>query len=210
MKWIIGAAFVLLGITGGGAGPAAAEPGSFLYITPTAGLWHWDGEAAAGVQLDDHSGFVYGGRVGFSPIEAFSGELVLLTGTNTAVIPASGSLDSRTLRLTQAEFSFLVNFQSIASERLYPFLDLGVGGIFRGGDPRFDDTHFAFHLGGGLKTTLSPKWALRLNVRDTFFTNTQTTEGSQDTQVTVDSVELSLGLEYRFLTLVRRGGGRLR
>jgi len=207
MKWITVTGCLLL--LAAGAGPAGAQPGPYLYATPTVGLWHWDGEAAQGVRMDDHSGLVYGGRVGFSPIEAFSGELVFLTGTNTAVTPTS-SPDSRTLRLTQTEFSFLVNFQSIASERVYPFLDLGVGLSIRGGDPRFDDTHFAFHLGGGLKTTLAPKWALRLNVRDTFFTNTESVDGAQDTQVTVDSVEMSLGLEYRFWTVGRRGGGRLR
>lgn len=201
---------VLVILVPAGAAPAAAQSGSHFYVSPTLGWRHWDGQISPVIRLDDNHGLLYGGRVGYSPIEAFAGELVFLTGTNTARVTAGTTSVPATLRLTQTEFSFLVNFQSIASERIYPFLDLGVGLVIRGGNSHFDDTRFAFHLGGGLKTTLAPRWALRVNARDTFFTDTQTIEGVKDSQVTVDSVELSLGVEYRFWTLGPRGGGRLR
>jgi len=80
----------------------------------------------------------------------------------------------------------------------------------RSGDVHFDDSRFAFHLGGGLKSDLSSRWGLRFNIRDTFFSDTQKMAGAPDDQVTVDSLELSLGLEYRLAVHPRRTRTRLR
>jgi hypothetical protein len=174
----------------------------------TAGVWRWDKDTATDLKVEDRSGFVYGGRIGYSPIEAFAGELVLLTGTNDGILSPDDS--TLALRLTQIEFSMLVNFQSLVSSPIYPFLDLGLGvalrsgGLQRGEDSIFDETRFVFHLGGGLKADLSDRVGLRFNVRDTFFTVTQDI-GNEENQVTVDSVEISAGLEYR-LPLSHYGG----
>jgi opacity protein-like surface antigen len=187
------------------ATPAAAQSlGPYIYISPTVGVWRWDEKPAAFTTIEDQTAFMWGGRVGYSPIDAFSMELVGLTGTNEGTIQVGSDSEVKTLRLTQVEFSILVNFQSIVTHKVYPFLDLGVGGSFRSGGTQvdgesvFDDTQFTFHIGGGLKVELNPRAALRFNIRDTFFSQTQGTEGNQETQVTVDSVELSVGLDYRF------------
>jgi opacity protein-like surface antigen len=190
---------VLLGLLFPGAS-AAEVPIPHLYVTPTAGIWRWDTNVAFGFDVPDRTRPVIGIRAGYSPVEAFAGELALLTGTNDLV--RSGTDEEVGVRLTQLELSLVVNFQSLVSPRLYPFLNLGVGGSFRQAqedpvDGDLDDSNFAFHLGGGLKWELASRWALRGNIRDTFFTESQGA-GNQETQVTVDSVELSLGLEMRF------------
>jgi opacity protein-like surface antigen len=196
------------------AGSAAvAEAGSHIYVSPTIGIWKWDKNAASPFALSGPSRLVIGARAGYSPIEAFAGEIVFLTGTAKA---HDGSPDTTlSLRQNQLELSLLVNFQSLMSSRVYPFLDLGAGAAFRSGggtvDGRsvFEETRFVFHLGGGLKVDLTPRLSLRSNVRDTFFTETQGA-GNVENQVTVDSVELSLGAEYRFPLARTRGPKRLR
>ncbi len=94
---------------------------------------------------------------------------------------------------------------------VYPFLALGAGASIRRGPAvvlpeayDFDDTHLSFHLGGGAKVDLAPRWGARLIVRDTFFTDTQVEE-NRETQVTVDVVEVSASIEYRIP--LGRGGG---
>lgn len=192
---------------------AAAEAGSHLYVSPTVGIWKWDKNATNPLTLSDRSRPVIGGRAGFSPIEAFAGEIVFLTGTAEA---AGGTPETTaSLRLSQLELSFLVNFQSLMSTRVYPFLDLGVGAAFRsggsdvGGVSAFDETRFVFHLGGGIKADVSPRFAIRGNIRDTFFTESQD-DGNVENQVTVDSVEISVGFEYRIPLARTRGPKRLR
>ncbi len=197
------------------AGTAAAEvpspPSPHVYVTPTVGVWRWDEKAVDGYPLEKRSGLVWGGRAGYSPIEAFSGEVVVLTGTNdfrkgTATFNA---------RLTQVELSFVVNFRSLVNARVYPFLDLGSGvsarraGAGGGSVDGVDATHLDFHLGGGVKVDLSRLVGVRLNIRDTFFTETQGSGDARD-QTTVDSIELSGGLEYRFALGKRHGPRRLR
>lgn len=196
--WLLTVSLIIL------ATPAAGQSlGPYIYISPTVGVWRWDEQAATNLTIPDQTSFVWGGRVGYSPIDAFSVELVGLTGTNDGLIRVGSVEETRELRLTQVEFSILVNFQSIVTRRVYPFLDLGVGVSFRSGGTEvdgqsvFDDNQFAFHIGGGLKVELSRRAALRFNVRDTFFTQPQGEEGAQE-QVTVDSVELSVGVDYRF------------
>lgn len=180
--------------------PLAAEvPVPHLYLTPTAGVWRWDTDVAFGYEVPHRTQPVIGLRAGYTPVEAFAGELVVLTGTNDLVQSATGQTEG--VRLTQLELSLVVNFQSLVSPGIYPFLNLGVGGSFRraqgDGEPDPGDTNFTFHLGGGLKWELASRWALRANIRDSFFTQSQGT-GNQENQVTVDSLELSLGLEIRF------------
>ena len=212
MRWII------LGVVTAGflmPAPVGAQSGGHIYVSPTIGLWKWDQDNAEGLVLADRSTLVLGGRVGYAPIEAFAGELVFLTGSNDGTIDTGAAMVERSLRLTQTELSLLVNFQSIISPVAYPFLDLGIGLSIRSGGEQveeesvFDETRFNFHIGGGVKVALSPRAGLRFNIRDTFFTDTQNI-GGQENQTTVDSVELSAGLEYRFWLARRRGGGRLR
>jgi hypothetical protein len=152
-----------------------------------------------------------GGRVGYTPISAFSGELVVLTGTNDVELPDGGRAG---VRLTQAELSFLVNFRSLVNTPVFPFLDLGAGFSFRRADTlpsgeNLDNDHVSFHLGGGIKSELTRELGLRLNVRDTFFTETRGA-GTRGEQVTVDAVELSVALEYRVGLKKGRGPTRLR
>ena len=197
------------------AGTAAAEvpppPSPHVYVTPTVGIWRWDEKAVDGSRLNDRSGLVWGGRAGYSPIEAFSGELVVLTGTND--FRRGGVAFSA--RLTQVELSFVVNFRSLVDAPVYPFLDLGSGISARragtGGESveGVNASHLDFHLGGGVKVDLGRLIGIRLNVRDTFFTETQGSGDARD-QTTVDSVELSGGLEYRFALGKRHGPRRLR
>jgi len=176
--------------------PAAA---SYLYFSPTAGLWHWDDDATP-VDLDKTWSFVYGGRLGYAFTQAFSAEVLGLTGTNTTT--STTALDdaetSETLRLTELSLSLLVHFQSLTSARVYPFLDLGAGTSFRSGGG-LDDNHTSFHLGGGIMYVLNPRFALRTNVRDAFFTDKRTS-GNLTEQFTVDSLEFSLGVEFRVPT----------
>jgi len=197
--WILTATLIVL------ATPVAAQSlGPYIYISPTVGVWRWDEDAAAFMTVPDQTSFVWGGRLGYSPIDAFSIELVGLTGTNEGVVQMESGEETRALRLTQIETSILVNFQSIVTHQVYPFLDLGIGISLRSGGTEvegesvFDDTQFTFHIGGGLKIELQPTAALRFNIRDTVDTMTQGTGGNQEKQVTVDSVELSVGLDYRF------------
>jgi opacity protein-like surface antigen len=177
-------------------------------------VWRWDEEAASHLTLSDQTSFVWGGRVGYAPIDAFSVEGIILTGTNEGTIAFTTGPES--LRLTQTELSTVINFQSIVSRKVYPFLNLGIGLSFRSGGGKvddeavFDDTKFTFHIGGGIKVEVTPRAALRFNVRDTFFSDTQVGGGNLESQVTVDSVELSVGLEYRFPLGASGGSGRLR
>jgi hypothetical protein len=46
---------------------------------------------------------------------------------------------------------------------------------------------------------MNPRFALRTNVRDAFFTDKRT-EGNLTEQFTVDALELSLGVEFRIPT----------
>jgi len=173
--------------------------GSYLYFSPTGGAWHWDDDAFPETEFEHSWTFVYGARAGYAFTQAFSGELVGLTGTNDAVL-TGGIGPSESLRLTELDLSLLVHFQSLTSTKLYPFLDLGVGlAIRKGGPVSVDDHHTSFHLGGGIMFVLSPRWALRTNVRDTFFTDKQTA-GNLTEQLTVDALELSLGVEFRIPT----------
>jgi len=179
---------------------SALGPDAYVYLAPTAGIQLWDENTAEGFHLDTRPGFLWGVRGGITPTDALSIELVFLTGTNDLVENATGA--SVPMRMTQVEASFLINFQSLASETVYPFLCLGVGDMIRGagtdvatGDP--EANHIAFHLGGGLRAEVRPGWALRLTGKDSFFSETQGS-GNEQKQVTVDTVEFSLALEARF------------
>jgi len=194
-------AFLLLGIT---ADTARSDPPpqvhSFLYVAPTLGVQVWDRSTAEGFTVDGRAGLLWGVRAGITPNPAFSVELVAVTGTNTLTEDATGAEVS--MRTSQLEVSFLINFQSFVSPTVYPFLCLGAGAIARRssgevqfGDP--DDSHVAFHLGGGIRAELKPQWALRLTAKDTFFSQSQGS-GNEERQVTVDTLELSLALEARF------------
>jgi opacity protein-like surface antigen len=194
------------------AASAAEPPVPHVYAAPTVGIWSWDKESVQGLDLVDGSALVVGGRVGYTPITAFSGELVVLAGSNDVKLPEGGTA---AVHLTQAELSFLVNFRALLDTPVFPFLDLGAGVSFRRGDAVvdgedvLDHDQVSFHLGGGLKADLTPRVGLRLNVRDTFFTETQGKTGRSE-QVTVDAVELSLSLEYRIGLKNGRGPQRLR
>lgn len=220
MKSMLGAPMLalLFLLPGLGRATVVQAAGAHIYVSPTAGIWRWDESAAAFLEVPDRTGFVWGGRVGYSPMEAFAFEGVVLTGTNTGKFTtgASPEPEERSLRLTQTEFSIIVNFQSIVSRAVYPFLDLGIGLSFRSGgldiqgESSFNDTRFNFHIGGGVKIELDPRAAVRFNIRDTFFTMTQFTDGTQQEQVAVDSVEISLGLDYRIPIGEGGGSDRLR
>jgi hypothetical protein len=184
---------------------SSPSEGSHLYFSPTGGAWHWD-EDAYQVDLDKAWTLVYGVRAGYAFTQAFSAELLGLTGTNNTVSTATTPEPSESLRLTELGVSLLVHFQSLTSTRIYPFLDLGVAMAIRRGGPEFlDDQHTAFHLGGGVMFVLNPRWALRTNVRDTFFTDKREA-GNLTEQLTVDALELSLGVEFRIPT--RQKGSR--
>ena len=179
--------------------------GSYLYFSPTGGAWHWDDDAYPDLQFNNSWSFVYGGRAGYAFTQAFSGELVGLTGTNDAQFngdPVSGE----SLRVTELSLSLLVHFQSLTSTRIYPFLDLGAGTVLRSRGPgSLDDNHTSFHLGGGIMFVLNPRFAIRTNLRDTFF-NDKRGGGNLTEQFTVDALELSLGVEFRIPT--RQKGSR--
>jgi hypothetical protein len=179
--------------------------GSYLYFSPTGGGWHWDDDAYPDIQFESGWAFVYGGRAGYAFTKAFSGELVGLTGTNDAVL-TGGIGPSESLRLTELSVSLLVHFQSLTSTKIYPFLDLGAGlAIRKGGPGALDDQHTVFHLGGGIMFVLNPRFAIRTNLRDTFFTDKRG-GGNLTEQFTVDTLELSLGVEFRIPT--RQKGSR--
>jgi hypothetical protein len=194
------AAFLLVpAASAAGSGPAP-EVRRFLYVAPTAGVQIWDQSTAEGFTMEGRGGFMWGARAGITPTPAFSIEALALTGTNTLTEDATGA--GVTMRITQLEASFLINFQSFLSETVYPFLCLGAGAVIRranaevqSGDP--EDSHVAFHLGGGIRASLAPRWALRFTAKDTFFSQSQGT-GNEERQVTVDTLELSLALEARF------------
>jgi outer membrane protein with beta-barrel domain len=189
-------------VTALGAPPAAAGA-PYFYVSPTLGAWHWDDKAYPDLEFDHSVTPMFGARAGYAFTQAFSGELVGLTGTNNAV-PTGQTNPVEGLRLTEIDLSLLVHFQSLTSARLYPFLDLGLGTILRSGGPySLNDSPTAFHLGGGLMYLLDQRFVLRANARDTFFTDKRQS-GNLTTQPTVDALELSLGLELRFPV---RGGG---
>jgi hypothetical protein len=197
---LLGLAAIVLGVSL--VRPAEA---SYLYFSPTAGVWHWDDDAYPDLTFDQHWKLVYGGRAGYAFTQAFSGELVGLTGTNDAVLVGVPG-PSESLRVSEFDLSLLVHFQSLTSTKIYPFLNLGVGlAIRKGGPGSLDDQHTAFHLGGGIMYVLNPRFALRTNVRDTFFTYKRT-GGNLTEQFTVDALELSLGVEFRIPT--RQTGSR--
>jgi hypothetical protein len=182
---------------------APVVPTPHVYLSPTAGITRWDKHSFEGADVPDRTAPAYGGRVGYTPIEAFSAELVLLTGRNDVTVAGTTS----SVRLTSAEASMLVNFRTLMDTPVYPFLALGAGASIRRGPAEaheFDDSHLSFHLGGGVKMDLAPRWGVRLIVRDTFFTDTQVEE-NRETQVTVDAVEVSASVEYRIP--LGRGGG---
>lgn len=179
--------------------------GSYVYFSPTGGAWHWDDDAYPDLQFENSWNFMYGGRAGYAFTQAFSAELVGLTGTNNAVL-TGGIGPSESLRVSEFAVSLLVHFQSLTSTRIYPFLDLGAGTVLRSGGPgSLDDNHTSFHLGGGIMFVLNPRFAIRTNVRDTFFTDKRG-GGNLTEQFTVDALELSLGVEFRIPT--RQKGSR--
>jgi hypothetical protein len=185
--------------------PVVATPN--IYLCPAAGNARWDKHSFESASVPDRSAPLYGGRFGYTPIEAFSAEFVLLTGRND--VASAGATYS--VRLTTAEVSMLVNFRTLMDTPVYPFLALGAGASIRRGPgvlppeaTEFDGTHLNFHLGGGVKLDLAPRWGARLTLRDSFFTDTQVEE-NREAQVTVDVVEVSAGIEYRIP--LGRGGG---
>lgn len=202
--------FLVLGLLAlVGAFPRSVQA-SHIYLSPTVGAWHWDDDAYPDLTFDQPWGFVVGGRVGYAFTQAFSGELIGLTGTNDTAF--SNSLDdssgtSQSMRLTEISISLIVHFQSLTSTKIYPFLDLGVGLAFRdGGVTDLDDQHTAFHLGGGIMWVLDDRFAIRANARDAFFTDKRTS-GNLTEQLTVDSLEMSLGVEFR-IPMKRSGSHR--
>ena len=193
--------FLMLALVAWGSAFPETVRAAHLYVSPTAGAWHWDDDAYPDLTFDQTWGFVVGGRVGYAFTQAFSGELIGLTGTNDA---AGSSGPSESMRLTEIAVSLLVHFQSLTSTRIYPFLDLGVGLALRDGGPAdLDDQHTAFHLGGGIMWVLDDRFAIRANARDAFFTDKHTV-GNLTEQLTVDSLEMSLGVEFRIP--MKRGG----
>ncbi|HET9234595.1 MAG TPA: outer membrane beta-barrel protein, partial [Candidatus Eisenbacteria bacterium] len=199
--------FLVLGLlTLACAFPRSVEASHF-YLSPTAGAWHWDDDAYPDLTFDSSWGFVVGGRVGYAFTQAFSGEIIGLTGTNDSSFDLSfddSSGTSESMRLTEIALSLVVHFQSLTSTRIYPFLDLGVGLALRDGGPTdLDDQHTSFHLGGGIMWVFSDRFALRANARDAFFTDKRTS-GNLTEQLTVDSLEMSLGVEFRIP--MKRGG----
>lgn len=197
---LAGLGITIVGTTGLVRSASALGQDAYVYVAPTAGVQLWDEKTAEGFHLDTRPGFLWGVRAGMTPTEALSIELVFLTGTNDLVENATGAIVP--MRMTQIEVSFLINFQSLASRTVYPFLCLGAGDMIRRagtdvatGDP--DNSHIAFHLGGGMRAELRPGWALRLTGKDSFFGETQGS-GNAQKQVTVDTVEFSLALEARF------------
>lgn len=201
---------VTLAMTGAAAvawADAPIVPTPHIYLCPTAGIARWDKHSFESADLPDRTAPLYGGRIGYTPIEAFSAEFVLLTGRNDVKVASTTS----SVRLTSAEVSMLVNFRTLLDSPVYPFLALGAGASIRSGPTavppdtyEFDGTHLSFHLGGGVKMDLAPRWGVRLIVRDTFFTDTQVEE-NRESQVTVDAVEVSASIEYRIP--LGRGGG---
>jgi hypothetical protein len=193
--WATIAGIVLGGL--GSAERAGAE--RMLYVSPTVGAWHWDHSGYPDFEVDAY-GPVFGVRGGYAITQAFAAELVALTGTTGTQV---AGVSSESLRQSQIELSLVVNFQSLAIDRVYPFLDLGAGVAIRRGGPEtssatsVEDEQLAFHLGGGVALELDRRWALRLNVRDTFFTDDRLV-GNVGDQLTVDTVELSLGVVIRF------------
>jgi len=182
-----------------------------VYVSPTVGVWRWDESVLGGPQYEQTMSLMYGLRVGYAPLDALSGEVVVLTGENQ-VKDAEGD-DKQ--RLTQAEFSFVVNFRGLAVDQVHPFVTLGMGYSFRNGRPVVDgepvqgEDHVNFHIGMGFKVDMSSAISVRFNARDTFYTETQKRGGSEVTE-TVDSVELSIGLDYRIPMGRSNKGERLR
>lgn len=199
-------ALAMSGVAAVARAEAPAVPTPHLYVSPTVGILRWDARSFEGATVPDRVAPLYGGRFGYTPIEAFSAEGVLLTSSND--VEAEGT--SAPVRLTSVEFSMLVNFRTLMDTRVYPFLALGAGASIRRGDVLVagknvaDGSQLSFHLGGGAKFDFAPRWGARLILRDTFFTDTQT-EDNRDEQVTVDAVEVSASIEYRIP--LGRGGG---
>jgi opacity protein-like surface antigen len=208
---------VPLALVLGLAAPVAAEPIELpvphLYVSPAVGVWLWDDSALLEGEYDSGLGPMFGGRLGYAPLEALAVEVGVLTGTNRVTGADPGTED---LRLTQVEGSALVNFRGLALDRLHPYVALGAGYSFRDGDPRFagepvdDGGHVSFHLGIGFKMDLSARMGLRFQVRDTFYTLSGDDTGGGQRSDTVDSVEFGLGLDYRIPLSRHRSGDRLR
>ncbi len=195
---------------------AQDAPVPHVYLSPTVGIISWDDNALPVGTFDSQTSPAFGLRFGYAPVSAFSGEFVALTTSNEATYAGQdgGPQTQADVRLVQLELSFLVNFQTLIRSRVYPFLDLGLGSSLRSGGQETSDggsadlTKVSFHLGGGIKWDVSPRVALRANFRDTFFTETRGS-GDLETQVTVDSIELTLGLDYR-IPLGSGGGDKNR
>ena len=202
--------FLVLALVASGSLIPEIARGAHIYLSPTAGAWRWDDDAYPDLTFDSSWGFVVGGRVGYAFTQAFSGELIGLTGTNDTAFSLAfddSSGTSQSMRLTEISISLIVHFQSLTSTKIYPFLDLGVGLAFRdGGVTDLDDQHTAFHLGGGIMWVLDDRFALRANARDAFFTDKRTS-GNLTEQLTVDSLEMSLGVEFR-IPMKRSGSHR--
>ena len=196
--------------------PSAAEPIDLpvphLYLGPAVGFWLWDDSALSEGSYDNDLAPLYGGRLGYAPLEALNIELGVISGTNRVTNADPGT---ESIRLTQVEGSALVNFRGLALDRAHPFVAIGAGYSFRDGDPRIGGEpvdaggHVAFHLGIGFKLDLSARMGLRFQARDAFYTVSRGT-GSNQRSDTVDSVEFGLGLDYRIPLSTRRSGDRLR
>ena len=183
--------------------PAPARvPVPHLYVSPTAGVFRWDEKATEFGDLDGTFGEALGVRVGYAPVAAFSGELVFLTGANQGTDGTGAEAVPFSVRTTQIEASFLVNFQTLIGSRIYPFLNLGAGislrrgDLIREGEDVLDGEEPAFHLGGGLRGDLGDRLGLRVNLRNTFFNQTRG-EGDREDRVTVDTVEITAALDLR-------------
>ncbi len=117
----------------GAAAAAWAEapvvPTPHIYLSPTAGIARWDKHSFERADVPDRTAPLYGGRIGYTPIEAFSAEFVLLTGRNDVKVAGTTS----SVRLTTAEVSMLVNFRTLMDTPVYPFLALGAGASIRRG-----------------------------------------------------------------------------
>jgi len=191
--------------------PALAEapkiPLPHLYLAPTIGVWRWDALEFFPGHMEHRTQPVYGIRAGFARFDALAGEVVVLSGTNKVAELS----ENNQVRVTQVEFSLLVNFRSLVNARVYPFVDLGLGGTFPSssvvvdGEDVLDKNKVNYHLGGGVKWDLNSRFTLRLNARDTFLSDSREVSG-QTFQNTLDQVEFSTSVEFRIP--LSSGGGK--
>src|SRR5258706_1425106 len=106
VTWVLGLGVL---VTALGARPAAAGA-PYFYLSPTMGAWHWDDTAYPDLDFEHVWTPVFGARGGYAFTQAFSGELVGLTGTDNAT-PTGLTTPSEGLRLTEIDVSMLAHFQ---------------------------------------------------------------------------------------------------